>query len=177
MDWALFGIILRNIAIALAIFYLVILIVDVSFTLSFRSIMKGHDHDLFVIQTNKKDMVEKLLSLLKKHNIKCDKKQVDSLTTFDVKNFEHQNGEAAKKAREELTSLCEYFLAVCRDNEKVSQDQAFIDLENNLNENERVFRYHVTMYNADVLGYNFWIKFLPTRYIYLLLRVKEKDII
>lgn len=173
----MFWIVLRNIGIVVAIFYLVIVIVDVSFVLSFRSIMIGHDHDLFVIQANKKDMMEKLLEILRKHNVKCEKKQIDILTTFDVKRFEHQNGEEAKKAREELTSLCEYFLGLCRENNKVSQDQEFMAIESNLMENERVFRHHVTMYNADVLGYNFWIQFMPTRYIYLILRVKAKNLI
>ena len=173
----LFLIILRNVAIVVAGLYAVFVVIDVIFVISFSSILSRHDNDLFLILTNKKDNVDKLVGLLSKHGIKTDKKQVEALNKFDIKLFEHQDGETAKSARELLTSLSEYFLYMVRDNEKVSNDQEFVTISANLDEIEKIYRQHVVLYNADVLGYNFWISFFPTRFIYLILKKKAKDII
>ena len=173
----LFLLILRNTAIALVGTYLVFVLLDVIFVISFSSILSQHDHDLSLILTNKKDNIDKLAALLNKHGVKLDKKKLEELSNFDLKKIEHQDGEEAKNARELLTSLSEYFLYVARDNEKVSSDPEFFEIANNIDEQEKIYRQHLVLYNADVLGYNFWISFFLTRYIYKILKRKTKDII
>ena len=173
----LFFIVLRNIAIFIAALYLLFVIVDVVFVVSFSSILANHDHDLFVILTNKKDNLSNCLVLLNKHKVKVDKKVADSLNNFDIQLIEHQDGEEARKARELLTLLSEQIMSVARDNPKVTEDEEFTLIETNVNELESVYRHHVVLYNADVLGYNFWISFFPTRYIYKILKRKHKNII
>ena len=170
-------IILRNITIAIVGLYAIFLVIDIIFVVSFRSILSHHDHDLFLILTNKKDNLDKLAALINKHNIKVDKKQADALANFDLNIIEHQDGEEAKNARELLTSISEYFLYVARDNDKVTNDPEFELISGNVDESEKLYRQHVVLYNADVLGYNFWISFFPTRFIYRILKFKAKDII
>lgn len=173
----LFFIILRNVAIFIAALYLLFVIVDVVFVVSFSSILANHDHDLFVILTNKKDNLVNCVALLNRHKVKLDKKVTDALNDFDIKLIEHQNGEEARKARELLTSLSDQILFAAREDQKVVNDEEFALIETNVNELEKVYRQHVVLYNADVLGYNFWITFFPTRYIYKILKRKQKDII
>ncbi|HHT66997.1 MAG TPA: hypothetical protein GX010_02055 [Erysipelotrichaceae bacterium] len=173
----LFFIVLRNVVIALLVLYLLIVIFDVIFVCSFRSMLSRHDHDLFMNLANKKDNIEKLIPLLNSKNVKTDKKKVEALVNFDLKRVEHQDGEDAKLAREELASLSDYFLALCRDNKEIKSLDEFILIENNLNELTTLYVNHVVMYNADILGYNFWISFFPTRYIYRILKIKSKNII
>ena len=173
----LFFIVLRNIAIVIAAFYLLFVIIDVVFVVSFSSILSHHDHDLFVILTNKKDNLDNLANLLGKNNVKVDKKKIEELNNFAIEKIEHQDGEVAKESRELLTSLSEYLLGLARDNQKVANDEDFLLIESNLNELESVYRQHVVLYNADVLGYNFWISFWPTRIFYKILKRKQKNII
>ena len=170
-------IILRNIAIAIVGLYAVFLVIDIIFVVSFSSTLSHHGRDLFLVLTNKKDNLDKLAMLINKHNIKVDKKQADALANFDLKVIESQDGEDAKKARELLTSISEYFMYVARDNDKVMNDPEFELISGNVEESEKLYRQHVVLYNADVLGYNFWISFFPTRFIYKILKLKPKDII
>ena len=121
----LFLSILINVLIAIAIFYVLIIIVDVGFVLSFRSIMIHHDHDISVILTNKKDNLAKLIPLLNKHGVKMEKKNVDSLNNFDMGRINNKNHEEAKKARDELTLLADYFLSLCYENQKVVKTMIF----------------------------------------------------
>ena len=173
----LFLLILRNTAIVIVGVYLVLVVLDIIFVVSFSSILSHHDHDLSLIIANKKDNIDKLVALLNKHSVKLDKKKLEELSNFDLKMVEHQDGEEAKKARELLTSISEYFLYVARDNDKVSNDPEFSEISMNIEELEKIYRQHVVLYNADVLGYNFWISFVPTAYIYKILKRKTKDII
>ena len=171
----LFLSIVLNTVIAIAIVYVLILIVDISFVISFSSIMKHHAHDLTVILTNKRDNLIKLAELLSSKGSKLDKKKLEQLNNFDLKRIENHDGEDAKAARSELASLNEYLLSVSEQNEKINEDNDYLRIMENLNELENVYRHHLMMYNADVLGYNFWIAFFPTRFIYLILRLKKKE--
>ena len=171
----LFLIILRNVAIAIAILYVLILIVSISFVWSFASIMSHHSHDITVILTNKRDNFIKLANLLTSSGVKLEKKQLDALNGFDLKRIEKQDGEDAKLARDELTSLSEYFLLIATANEANLNAEEYFHIMTNINELEKVYRDHLMMYNADVLGFNFWINFFPTRFIYKILRFKKKD--
>lgn len=116
-----------------------------------------------------------LMELLNKSGVKLDKKKVDSLVNFDLRRIETHDGEEAKAAREELTSLNEYFLSICGQNDLNDEDGEIQRVLSNINELETVYRHHLMMYNADVLGYNFWISFYPTRYIYRILKFKPKE--
>lgn len=173
----LFLIILRNTAIVIACIYVLLLIVTISFVCSFYSILSHHNHDLTVILTNKRDNLLKLSALLNSGGVKLEKKNLDALNNFDLKRIENQDGEDAKKAREELTSLSEYFLMMATTNETSLNQEEYFSIQKNLNELEKVYRDHLMMYNADVLGYNFWINFFPTRFIFKLFRLKKKDTI
>ena len=137
--------------------------------------MSHHNHDITVILTNRRDNYIKLADLINKSGVKLDKKQVEVLNNFDLKRIETQDGEDAKLAREELTSLCEYHLSLATANEASLNAEEQNHIVTNINELEKVYRQHLMMYNADVLGYNFWINFFPTRFIFKILRFKKKD--
>ena len=171
----LFFTIVLNSFIATAIVYLIILIVDVTFVISFSSIMNHHAHDLTVILSNKRDNLAKLATLLNGSGLKLDKKKVDKLLNFDTKRLEIKDDDDSKSAREELTSLNDYFLSVYEQNDIKDEQGECQKIIANIYELEKVYRQHLMMYNADVLGYNFWIAFFPTRFIYLILRLKYKE--
>lgn len=169
-----FLMIVLNTFVVVAIVYLLLLIVDISFVCSFSSIMKHHANDLTVILTNKKDNFVKLVGILSAKGVKLDKSKLELLHNFDVKRIEKHDGEDAKKARDELTSIHEYLLLVCSQSD-FEADSEYQQVLAYINELEIVYRHHLMMYNADVLGYNFWISFFPTRYIYKILRFKPKE--
>lgn len=177
MDFELVLIIIRNVAIFILALYLLAVVIDIIFVVSFSSILQRHEHDLFLTLTNKKDNLDVLYAFLSKNSIKMDKKMVELLEEFDMQRFEHQDTDSAKKAREEMTTLSEYLLLTSRSNEKISNSEEFMEINANIDEIEKVYRQHVLLYNADVLGYNFWITFVPTAYIYKICKKKKKEII
>ena len=171
----LFLTIVLNVVIAISVFYLLLVIVDVTFVISFSSIMKHHAHDLTVILTNKRDNLAKLAENMVSHGLKIDKKKVEAILNFDTKRLEIRDDEESKAARAELTSLTEYFLAICEQNSDKDREGECVKIVDNIYELEKVYSQHLMMYNADVLGYNFWIEFFPTAFIYIILKFKKKE--
>jgi len=177
MDFELLLLIIRNAAIVIVALYLLAVIFDIIFVASYSSILSRHEHDLYLTLTNKKDNLDRLLTLLNKNGVKLDKKTIEPLEKFDLKSIEHQDGEEARVAREQLTLISEYLLLTSRSDKKISDSEEFMEINASIDEIEKVYRQHVLLYNADVLGYNFWITFVPTAYIYKMLKKKKKDII
>ena len=177
MDFELLLLIIRNAAIVIVALYLLAVIFDIIFVASFSSILSRHEHDLYLTLTNKTDNLDRLLTLLNKNGVKLDKKTIEPLEKFDLKSIEHQDGEEARVAREQLTLISEYLLLTSRSDKKISESDEFMEINASIDEIEKVYRQHVLLYNADVLGYNFWISFVPTAYIYKILKKKKKDII
>ena len=177
MDFELLLLIIRNAAIVIVALYLLAVVFDIIFVASFSSILSRHEHDLYLSLTNKKDNLDRLLALLNKNGVKLDKKTIEPLEKFDLKSIEHQDGEEARVAREQLTLISEYLLLTSRSDKKISESDEFMEINASIDEIEKVYRQHVLLYNADVLGYNFWISFVPTAYIYKILKKKKKDII
>ena len=171
----LFLTIVLNTFLATLIIFLLIIIVDATFVASFSSIMKHHAHDLTVILTNKRDNLAKLVEFFLGNGIKLDKKKVENLQNFDTKRLEIKDNDDSKAAREELTSLNDYLLSVYEQNDIKDEQGECRKIIDNIYELEKVYRQHLMMYNADVLGYNFWIEFFPTRFIYIILRFKKKE--
>ena len=171
----LFLTIVLNTFLATLIIFLLIIIVDATFVASFSSIMKHHAHDLTVILTNKRDNLAKLVEFFLGNGIKLDKKKVENLLNFDTKRLEIKDNDDSKAAREELTSLNDYLLSVYEQNDIKDEQGECRKIIDNIYELEKVYRQHLMMYNADVLGYNFWIEFFPTRFIYIILRFKKKE--
>ena len=48
-------------------------------------------------------------------------------------------------------------------------------LISNINENDECYRSRIVNYNSNVQGFNYWIKFLPSRFIFKIAKIKEKS--
>ena len=66
---------------------------------------------------------------------------------------------------------------ISNDHPELNSDMEFVQNKNNVNELDVQYRNNVIMYNADVLGYNYWIRFLPCRFIFQMFKIKKKEII
>jgi len=108
--------------------------------------MSHHSHDITVILTNRRDNYIKLADLLNKSGVKLDKKQVEAIHNFDLKRIEKQDGEDARMAREELTSISEYLLLTASSNEASLDNEEYLNITSNIDELDKVYRQHLMMY-------------------------------
>lgn len=156
---------------------LLFFIANAMFALWFKSVLKKHAKSMTVALNAKYDNIKKLFSIMSKLGVQFDEKYVSTLNSVNVEDFRIQHSEACKIARDKLTYLRDEALFLSRRNEKLEKNNEFMIAKNNVLEMDTVYRTTVANYNADVLGFNYWVRFLPFRWIWKLLKVKTKDLI
>lgn len=158
-------------------FYLFLCLIGFIFTCSFKSILKKHTKAITIVLYNKYDLLKKLLNLLNKNKIEIDQKYVDILNNINPQNFKIIEGEEAIKVRNNLCFVRDEIFFVEGNNEILLKHNLFQEWKNNIIETDKNYRNLVIMYNADVLGYNYWINFLPYRLFTKLFKIKSKELL
>ena len=157
--------------------YLLLVIMDVVFVLMFRRIFIKHNKALEVFLHYKYDNIKKLLTILDKYNVRIGDKYLRMFDEINPDCFSNQESKMCLEARVSLSMLRDELVYLAEQNERLSKHGEIRQAKNNITEMDANYRNLIAMYNADVLGFNYWISFLPTRYIYLLFKVQSKQII
>lgn len=143
----------------------------------FSHILKKHNKALTLVLKAKYDNIEKLFLVLKDSGIKVDSNYMQRLHSIKISDFEKQDSATCAKARETLSTLRDEAMFLSERKENVSKNEIVKSAKKNILDIDTIYRNHIAMYNADVLGYNYWIKFLPNRLLFKVFRVKEKNLI
>ena len=173
-DWLI--IILIVIASIIAI-WILLLIVNLIFVGFFNSVFKKNKKAMTVILYSKLENMEKLFAILKQSGIKIDARLTKLLSEINVEDFQEPNMDQFEKSKNTLSYLKDEIMFVANQNPELLNNQEFVQVKNNIVESDAIYRNNVTMYNADVLGYNYWINFLPCKFVFKIFKVKKKEII
>lgn len=157
--------------------WLLLLAINLIFVGSFSTIFKHHKKAIVVILYTKLENMKKLLSILNQNGVKYDAKISNTLYNINSEDFNEPGSEQFDKSKIALSYVKDEIMFVTNENHELSQDPEFITYKNNVNDADTQYRNNVIMYNADVLGYNYWIRFLPCRFIFKMFKVKRKEII
>ena len=106
-----------------------------------------------------------------------DNKYYALMNDINVNDFAHQDTKECEKARAILSYLRDEALALSNKSPELNENNEFVTTKRNILEQDKIYQQFIAMYNADVLGYNFWISFRPWRWLFKLLKTKRKDII
>ena len=157
--------------------YILLIATDGIFISTFRSIFRKHNMALGVMIHTKYDNIKKLLDILHKYDIDVPGKYIEIIDGIDANSFRDQELEECIKARNDLAYLRNELVFLSSTKENLQKNMELIRAKNAITEMDANYRTLVAMYNADVLGYNYWINFLPCRYIKHIFKLKEKQII
>ncbi len=157
--------------------YIVILIVNIGFVVFFKKTLNMHSKSMTVTLNAKFDNIKKLFEIMMKHEVEVEEKLIEKLNSIDVMDFKLPDSDSCKKAREKLTFLREEAMNIARKQIKLEKNNEFVTAKNNVLEMDSVYRNIVACYNADVLGYNYWIKFLPNRWVFKVCKFRSKNLI
>lgn len=157
--------------------WLLLLIVNLIFVGSYSTIFKKHRKAMVVILYTKLENIKRLFSIIRQSGVDVDNRLIVLLNDIHEEDFEDPASQACEKSRNALSYLKDEIIFATSSNEDLKNDTDFIQAKNNINEADQIYRNNVIMYNADVLGYNYWIRFLPCRFVFKIFRVKEKQII
>lgn len=157
--------------------YLLLLGMDIIFILSFSSIFRKHNTALGVMLHTKYDNIMKMIELFKKEGVKVPEEYEEMLSSIDANSFKDQELPECISARNDLAYLRNELVYIASTQPKINKNLEVKRAKDAITEMDANYRSLVAMYNADVLGYNYWINFWAGRYIKFIFKLKDKQII
>jgi hypothetical protein len=161
----------------LAALYALGFIMNLGFVMTFKRKLYKHRKAITVLLVQKKESLLNLINTMNKNDFSLDEKYIDILDGIDINSFEKIYSNEAKKNRDSLSYVRQTLLGLANKKSTFIKNGEYILLLNLINSIDEQFRYLIAAYNADVIGYNYWINFKPYRYIFILSRTEKKDII
>lgn len=159
------------------ILFILIQVTGLGFFFSFKSMLSKHITALNVVLQTKYDNINKLLSIMGKYDEEIVNKYQKELDEIDIKHLGHPHTKEGEQVRNKLSLLKEELLSILDRNEIFLRHEEINLAKAHILELDKVYYFQIMTYNADVIGYNYWIRFLPNRFIFKLFKVKEKEVI
>ena len=157
-------------------FYFLLLVVDLIFVFTFNSYTKRHGKSLILVLTAIYDNEKAIINLLNDYKIKVDDKTLLVYNKINLDNLKNIGSVPYQETKSELSYVRENLFAIIEENKEFKELEECKQIKDALDQLLLTYRSYVIMYNADVLGFNYWVRFLPWRYLFLLFKVKLKDI-
>ena len=161
----------------IALVWVALLLFDLFFVFFFSTILKKHSKAMVVILNSKYENTKKIYEIIQSYQVRIDDKVLQELNNIDISAFSKPDSEEGEKVRNILSYLKDEAMFVANRNKDLLNKPDFQIAKNNVLELDSQYRTDIAMYNADVLGYNYWISFLPCRFVFKLFKVKKKNII
>lgn len=158
-------------------FYVLGFLINLAFVNVFLKKFNEHNHALNIILVQKHEMINFLIKLIKKSGTDVDEQLINTFESIDIKDYDTIGSEKCEKARNSLALLKQELLGISKSVETLLKNSEFKNIASSLAMIDDQIRYLIVSYNADIIGYNYWINFKPYVFIFILGGVKKKEII
>lgn len=162
---------------SLLIAYILGFLINLAFVNVFLKKFYEHNHALNIILVQKHELISFLMNLIKKYNFEIDEQLVSLFNSIDIKDYEVIGSEKSETARNNIALLKQELLGISKGLEDLLKNSEYKNIVSSLAMVDNQIRYLIVSYNADVIGYNYWINFKPYKYIFILSGVRKKEII
>ena len=157
--------------------YLLLFIVNLVFVISFRNMMRRDNRGIRVALSAKLDILRKAQEVIQANNIKITDTCAHSLRYLDSEDFFEVQTDDFFKSTAELEMVEKEIMGILKTSRKLAKNDEVELLKSLVNDVNESLKTSVMAYNADVLGYNYWIRFTPCKFIFLLFKTKIKKTI
>ena len=158
-------------------FYILLISMGLLFVLVFSHIFRKHNTALGMMIHSKYENVKKLIDVLNRQGIHVPFKCINYINEINTKSFYNQEDPDCVKARNNLSLVTQEIAYIISTSGDISKNLELQRAKESIHELDQHYRTLIAMYNADALGYNYWINFLPGKYFKYIFRWKEKQII
>ena len=157
--------------------YLLLLVVNIVFVISFGNMMRRDNRGIRVSLSAKLDILRKAQEVINANEIKITEKCAHSLRYLDSEDFFEAQLEEFIVATEELSMVEKEISGILFSSRKLANNDEVELIRSLLKDVNESLKTSVMAYNADVLGYNYWIRFTPCKYIFIIFKTKLKKTI
>ncbi|MDY0100611.1 MAG: hypothetical protein WCZ47_04825 [Bacilli bacterium] len=129
---------------------------------------------LHLILQQRKDIIVNMYALALKEKIDFEKQLKSAIKKLqkDEERHIHEHDILLELSRIEKLSLD--LINFLKTQRSFKKKEEFILFQKELEELDELKRQHISIYNHDVEGYNYWVRFLTYRYLFVLFKVETK---
>lgn len=157
--------------------YLLTLIVNIVFVVSFKNMMVRDNRGIRVSLSAKLDILRKAQEVIVTNGLRITEKCAHSLRYLDSEDFFEAQTEDFLKSTEELAMVEKEISGILFSSRKLAKNDEVELIKSLLKDVNESLKASTMAYNADVLGYNYWIRFTPCKFIFMLFKTKIKKTI
>jgi len=157
--------------------YLLTLIVNIVFVVSFKNMMARDNRGIRVSLSTKLDILRKAQEVIVANGLKITEKCAHSLRYLDSEDFFEAQTEDFVTSTEELVMVEKEISGILFSSRKLAKNDEVELIKSLLKDVNESLKTSTMAYNADVLGYNYWIRFTPCKFIFILFKTKIKKTI
>ena len=157
--------------------YLLTLIVNIVFVVSFKNMMARDNRGIRVSLSAKLDILRKAQEVIVANGLKITEKCAHSLRYLDSEDFFEAQTEDFVTSTEELAMVEKEISGILFSSRKLAKNDEVELIKSLLKDVNESLKTSTMAYNADVLGYNYWIRFTPCKFIFILFKTKIKKTI
>ena len=157
--------------------YLLTLIVNLIFVISFSNMMRRDNRGIRVSLSAKLDILRKAQEVILANGLKLTEKCTKSLKYLDSEDFLEAQKEEFATSTEELAMVEKEVSGILFSSRKLAKNDEVELIKSLLKDINESLKTSTMAYNADVLGYNYWVRFPPCIFFFLLFKVKLKKTI
>lgn len=157
--------------------YLLTLIVNIVFVVSFKNMMARDNRGIRVSLSAKLDILRKAQEVIAANGLKITEKCAHSLRYLDSEDFFEAQTEDFVTSTEELAMVEKEISGILFSSRKLAKNDEVELIKSLLKDVNESLKTSMMAYNADVLGYNYWIRFTPCKFIFILFKTKIKKTI
>ena len=139
--------------------------------------MRRENKAIRVALSTKLDILKKCGELITANEIKLTERCLHSLKYLDNEDFLEVQKDEYFQSTAELEKAEKEIVRILTSNRKLSGKDEVELLKSLIKDVNESLRILIMGYNADVLGYNYWVRFPPCKYVFLLFKVKTKKTI
>ncbi len=163
----------------IACVYVILFIVNLIFVYLFLKRIKVHSNALTILLNQKYEILNILYNAILKNDVNLSNliNEYEQFKNIDIYSLNNLTNETCLKNRQLMAFLKQQLIFTVRNNSKLLKNDEINFFIKILNEIDDQFRIISASYNADVIGYNYWIRFAPYVYIFVFNEVDKKDII
>ena len=162
------------IVLILVAIYILVLIVNLVFVGSFSRMMRRDNKGIRVSLSAKLDILRKAQEVILANELKMTERCNHSLRYLDSEDFLEAQKDEFIESTNELNFVEKEVSGILFSSRKLGKNDEVELIKSLLKDVNESLKTSVMAYNADVLGYNYWVRFTPCRFIFLMFKVKLK---
>ena len=156
--------------------YVLLVVLDILLVAYLTKVVRRISNSINITLSSYYTQIKKTVELLKQNSFEISEDLLAKLEYIEPNSFDVMCSETYYKAKSNLSYLKDSLFSLISSNEEISNSTEFCDIKRNISELLLAYRSLVIKYNTEVVAYNYWIKFLPSRYIHKIFKKKTLDL-